>query len=478
MNVRLGGLVVALNLAQLPVAMRPLLISLAGAQLFGGFTVAGLAGGAAAAGLAASAPWWARALPRHGDRRVLAVAGTVYLLAQVAFAFAATPAWFVGLAAVTGLTTPPVASSVRTLLRRLAEPASLSRAYTLNSVATEVVYVAGPLWVSAWLGFAGPVVALLVTGVTGAVALAAGAWLAPAGRPHRPGRTDRSTLLTPAVGTLAGAYLGYWVCMGAMWVLLPAFAGRAGAPAAAGVLVAVWSAGSVAGGVAVALLPRRSPARTRYLVLLGVLAATSLPLVLPGTVLSMGIAVGVFGLGLAGWLAAHDQVVAEAGGERAAELYGWFVTVGQIGSAAGSTVGGWLGDRFGGGPAFLVVSVALAAALALALGRRRTLPAGRDRFTAATAGSHGASRIHEREEFSMADKSGGPSEGIKGAVEGVKGSVKEAAGALFGNDSLHREGAAQQDKAESQREVAEKEAAAERARAEAAADEQRQRREQ
>jgi uncharacterized protein YjbJ (UPF0337 family) len=78
----------------------------------------------------------------------------------------------------------------------------------------------------------------------------------------------------------------------------------------------------------------------------------------------------------------------------------------------------------------------------------------------------------------MADKDSGPEAGAKGLVEDVKGKVKEGAGTLTGNDSLKREGSAQQDKAESQREVAGKEAEAEKARAKAEADESRQRAEQ
>ncbi|MEE2033073.1 microaggregate-binding protein 1 [Rhodococcus chondri] len=78
----------------------------------------------------------------------------------------------------------------------------------------------------------------------------------------------------------------------------------------------------------------------------------------------------------------------------------------------------------------------------------------------------------------MSDEKSGPSEGVKGAVEGIKGKAKEAAGALAGNDDLTREGRAQQDKAENQREVAEKEAEAEAARKKAAADEARQRAQQ
>lgn len=75
----------------------------------------------------------------------------------------------------------------------------------------------------------------------------------------------------------------------------------------------------------------------------------------------------------------------------------------------------------------------------------------------------------------MSEKDSGPEAGAKGMVEDVKGKVKQAAGRVVGNDALRREGEAQQDKADSQQEVAQKEAAAEKARAEAAVDEARER---
>jgi uncharacterized protein YjbJ (UPF0337 family) len=76
-------------------------------------------------------------------------------------------------------------------------------------------------------------------------------------------------------------------------------------------------------------------------------------------------------------------------------------------------------------------------------------------------------------EIVMADS--GPKAGAKGAVEGVKGKAKEAVGAVTGDDTLKREGQAQQDKADSQREVAAKEAEADKARAQAKAHEAEQR---
>ena len=75
----------------------------------------------------------------------------------------------------------------------------------------------------------------------------------------------------------------------------------------------------------------------------------------------------------------------------------------------------------------------------------------------------------------MSNNDTGPEAGIKGVVEGVKGKVKEAAGALTGQDELRKEGQAQQEKAEAQRDVAVKEAEAEKARVVAEAREAEQR---
>ena len=74
----------------------------------------------------------------------------------------------------------------------------------------------------------------------------------------------------------------------------------------------------------------------------------------------------------------------------------------------------------------------------------------------------------------MAENNSGPEEGIKGVVEDVKGKAKETIGTVAGRDDMVREGKAQQDKAEAQRDVAQKEAEAESARAGAAAAEKRQ----
>jgi hypothetical protein len=167
------------------------------------------------------------------------------------------------------------------------------------------------------------------------------------------------------------------VCMGAMWVLVPAFADRAGRPEWAGPLVTVWSAGSLAGGLLLAARGRRGAVASTYLLLLGGLAVTASALPLPRTVPQMLVAVALFGLPLAPWLAVADELFSRAApAPHTATCFGWQQTAGQVGIAIGAGVSGpvvgWAGTTVG----FLLVPLALAVALALAARTRGRLTAG------------------------------------------------------------------------------------------------------
>jgi uncharacterized protein YjbJ (UPF0337 family) len=72
-------------------------------------------------------------------------------------------------------------------------------------------------------------------------------------------------------------------------------------------------------------------------------------------------------------------------------------------------------------------------------------------------------------------KDTGPQAGAKGVVEDLKGRAKEAVGAVTKDEPLRREGQVQQEKAQAQRDVAQKEAEAEAARARSSAKEAEQR---
>ncbi|MDG4834802.1 MFS transporter [Solwaraspora sp. WMMD1047] len=366
-----------MNLAQLPVAMRQLLVVLLGHHNTGSFTTSGIASAACSIGLALTAPLSGRLLGRIGDRPVLLAFGLAHLVTLVGLTFAASPFAFVALAAAAGLATPPVLSSGRALLPTLVESSALTRAYAVNAVGQELLYVGGPLLVAASLATAGPGGALLTFAAIGTIALIVNVIVIPR-RSHaeHPLRMRQPASGRRAIRTLLGIHLGYMTCMGAMWVLIPAFAANVGHPNQAALLVTVWSAGSLVGGLLLAIRGRRASISRAYLVLLAVLSVSSMTLLLPRTVPQMAVAVVIFGLALAPWLAVADELVARAApAPHTAQAYGWLQTAGQLGIAAGSFTSGVINDHLGTTTAFLLVSVALTAALGLALLRRHILRA-------------------------------------------------------------------------------------------------------
>jgi uncharacterized protein YjbJ (UPF0337 family) len=78
----------------------------------------------------------------------------------------------------------------------------------------------------------------------------------------------------------------------------------------------------------------------------------------------------------------------------------------------------------------------------------------------------------------MVDIKSGPIELVRGIVEDAIGRAKQVIGIIIGRDDLIKEGRAQQDKAEAQRNAGRKEAEAAKARAKAKMHESRERAEQ
>jgi uncharacterized protein YjbJ (UPF0337 family) len=83
----------------------------------------------------------------------------------------------------------------------------------------------------------------------------------------------------------------------------------------------------------------------------------------------------------------------------------------------------------------------------------------------------------QREDSEWLERSG-TEEAVEGAVEGAKGETRDVVGKVTDRDDLRREGEAQQDKADAQRDTAKKEAEAESARGAAKANEKREAAEQ
>jgi MFS family permease len=254
-----AALIAATLLARFPIGINALAIVLYLRAERGSFAVAGAVAGALAAGSGVGAPVQGRLVDAFGQRRVLVPLGIVHAAALgtlVAFAEGGAPTGVLvacGLAA--GFAIPPTSSVLRSMWPSLLrdQPELVQAAYALDSVLIELIFIAGPLLTAAIAAAFSPQAALAVSAASVMVGTIGFTALPPsrAMRPerHRPRAGPLGALASPGVRTLVITSLPAGIGIGICEVTLPAFSVAEGAAATAGVLLAIWSLGSAAGGL-------------------------------------------------------------------------------------------------------------------------------------------------------------------------------------------------------------------------------------
>ena len=188
----------------------------------------------------------------------------------------------VALAAVVGMSAPPVGACMRTLLPAVvADRAALRAAYAAESAAIELTWISGPPLVlavaAAWsTGAALAVAGLVLVGRhRGLRRRARVARLAPGAAAARP---RGGSLRAPAMRTLVLVLLALGVVFGAVEVAVVGAADALGSAAAAGPLLGLWGAGSLAGGVVAARMGGGARTGAGLALVLAALAAGHLAL--------------------------------------------------------------------------------------------------------------------------------------------------------------------------------------------------------
>ena len=334
-------------LARLPLGICSLAILLFVRAQSDSFLVAGLAVGAFTALAAAMAPLQGALIDRLGQLRVLvpcAAGQGLLLIALVALGSGVPAALEIALAGAAGALTPPVSACLRVLWPGLAGEAR-EAAYALDAMTQEIIWVLGPLLVAATIGLASPGAAVLMSAAITifGTALFASAPLSRSWRGERVRHARGSALSSRPLRALLGSVLAMGATIGAIEVGLPALASHLHSHALAGVLLALWSIGSMAGGALYCARVWRSELAARHAGLLAAMAILTAPLLLADS-LPWGMALSVLG-GLAiapTFSCQYSLVSALAPAGRVAEAFTWQTAALVGGIAAGSALAGAL----------------------------------------------------------------------------------------------------------------------------------------
>jgi predicted MFS family arabinose efflux permease len=305
---------------------------------------------------------WSRLVDRgRSPRAVLLATAGVSAAGLVALALiptSSTPA-LLGLTTLAALFGSPVTPVARALWPVLLGDADARTAmYSLEATVQELVFIVGPSLAGAAAAAISPAAAVLVAAaltVAGVAAFAATPGLdRVAGGERVPVRLHQ---LRPLVPLFAAAFL---LLCGLSWVEVGVIgaAGTAGAAAAAGALFAVWSAGSLVGGLLGGARPaRRGPARRLLLLLLGVALANTALAAYAGLI-SLGVMLAVAGGLVAPALGAIYALVGRQAPLGAVTQTFAGLNVALLGgSAAGSALAGLVVETRGPAAAFLLGAV-------------------------------------------------------------------------------------------------------------------------
>ncbi len=332
---------------RLPMGMLSLAQVLLVVAVTGRYALAGAVSAAGAAAFAVVTPRVARLADRYGQARVLRPQALVFLAATAGFAVCAVhraPVWALLLSGCLSRgTMPSLGSMVRSRWSvLLAGSALLDAAYSLEGVADELIFIAGPVLVVALATGFHPVTGVLVTG---ALAVAGVAGLTRQRRTEPPAvpaqRGTGSALRSRGLRVLIAMH----VCVGALFSAVDLatieFAQRHGAGPLAGLLLGLYGLGSAIAGVWYGTRQWRAAEPARLRVALIAMVAGTVPLAFVSGTGWMAVALLVAGLGISATLTSsyHLAGTVVPAGQRT-EGMSWLTTAASVGAALGAPLAG------------------------------------------------------------------------------------------------------------------------------------------
>jgi MFS family permease len=362
-------LVILSTLGRIPQTAAGVAVTLHVARtLDAGYATAGIVMAATTIGMTLGGPWRGRVVDRAGLRRALLPSIVVGGAAWFAAPFL-NPIGLIIAGLIGGVLTLPVFTVTRQSLAILVPEEQRRVVYSIDSIGTEVSFMVGPalgvLIATQWSSQA----ALLLVGLA-TVAAGLAFWLVnpptrSAGADDSPAGAvtlNRRDWFTPTLGVILGVSGAATIVLSATDVSIVAVLDDTGRVGFAGLVIVMWSLGSLVGVAVYGALHRSvSP-----LWLLFALAVLTLPAFFAHSVLWLAVALFVAGALCAPTIASTTEAVARLTPERArGEAMGWHGSALTVGTAVGAPLAGSVIDGIGPSVGFVMaggVGMAIAGA--------------------------------------------------------------------------------------------------------------------
>lgn len=336
--------------ARLPFGMLSLAFIIFIQEKTGSYTIAGIALGAETLGVSVAQPILSRIMANFGIRPVIIISSAVTSVAFLAMTVVPPePLILILLSLVIGLSSPPIQTAARVIYPNITPKPLLVRLFGLDATAQEIIWVVGPVvitLIAAQFGNDAMLYTMAVVQVTGTL------WFVW----NSETKTKVSLSETPLGKVLKNKTVSIMTFMGLLFI--GSFAGIEVASVAvfdkalAGLLIAVFSIGSILGGVFLASRGKGKWALSKFVFL--VLVGFSMVLIDPTNPWWVGFSLFIAGIGVAPTLGIMALTI--SGGTKkseTAEAFGWQTTGQLVGLSAGSALAGVAVDTISPVAAFI-----------------------------------------------------------------------------------------------------------------------------
>ena len=345
--------------ARFPFGMISLAFLLHVERVHDSYGAAGLVLAATSIGQAIAGPMTSRWMGVWGMRPVITLTLVVCIgsLSVIAIAPTLPIPVYMAVGFIAGISTPPIQPAVRTIYPKMVNSKQLTPLFSLDASAQEIIWVVGPV-----------VTVFIATGVNTTLAIGAaivflavgGVWFLTSpelGRVRIPRSKRRFGAVLSRPPVLLATATGF-LLIGACAAIEAGVVASFGHDSPnAGIVLAIFSIGSLIGGLSLGHVPIGPWAMARRMLIVFVgtaVAAASLDF------WWLSIALFIAGIGIAPALAVMFAIIsASVKFSETAEAYGWVGTGQLLGAAIGSAVAGFMIDAFDA-PGAIWVAIAFA----------------------------------------------------------------------------------------------------------------------